>query len=71
MFCGCSNLNNLDLIVLNSFSLGVKSTIQQKDFPTINRLKKIYEEKYINYKNMEILEGEIICLKLLNYKDTS
>ena len=67
----CENtayLNNLDLIVLNSFSLGIKSTIQQKDFPSINRLKKIYEEKYINYKNEEICEGEIVCLKLLNYK---
>jgi hypothetical protein len=66
----CENtayLNNLDLIVLNSFSLGIKSTILQKDFPSINRLKKIYEEKYINYKNEEICEGEIICLKLLNY----
>ena len=31
------------------------------------KIKKIYEEKYINYKNEEICEGEIICLKLLNY----
>ena len=66
----CKNtpyLTNLDLIVLNCFSLGIKSSIQQKDFPSLNRLKNIYEEKYNNYKNEEILEGEIICLKLLNY----
>ena len=66
----CKNdpyLTNLDLIVLNCFSLGVKSVIKQKDFPSISRIKKIYEEKYNNYKNEEIYEGEIICLKLLNY----
>ena len=66
----CENtpyLSNLDLIILNCFSLGIKSIIKQKDFPSINRLKKIYEEKYINYNNEEICEGEIICLKLLNY----
>ena len=66
----CGNipyLSNLDLIILNCFSLGIKSIIKQKDFPSINRLKKIYEEKYINYNNEEICEGEIICLKLLNY----
>ena len=66
----CENtpyLTNLDLMVLNCFSLAIKAIIQQKDFPSLNRLKKIYEEKYINYKNEEIREGEIICLKLLNY----
>jgi hypothetical protein len=66
----CENtpyLSNLDLIILNCFSLGIKSIMKQKDFPSINRLKKLYEEKYINYNNEEICEGEIICLKLLNY----
>jgi len=66
----CENtpyLSNLDLIILNCFSLGIKSIVKQKDFPSINRIKKIYEEKYINYNNEEICEGEIICLKLLNY----
>jgi hypothetical protein len=66
----CGNvpyLSNLDLIVLNCFSLGAKCIIKQTSFPSINRIKKIYEEKYNNYKNEEICEGEIICLKLLNY----
>ena len=66
----CENnpyLSNLDLIILNCFSLGIKSLVKQKDFPSISRIKKIYEEKYINYNNEEICEGEIICLKLLNY----
>ena len=66
----CENtpyLSNLDLIILNCFSLGIKSLTKQKLFPSIKRIKKIYEEKYINYTNKEILEGEITCLKLLNY----
>ena len=66
----CGNvpyLSNLDLIVLNCFSLGAKCIIKQTSFPSINRIKKIYEEKYNNYKNEEIFESEIICLKLLNY----
>ena len=60
-------LTNLDIIVLNCFSLGIKSIVKQENFPSISRIKKIYEEKYIHYKNEEICEGEIICLKLLNY----
>jgi hypothetical protein len=66
----CKNnpyLTNLDLIVLICFSLGIKANIKQKDFPSIKRIKRIYEEKYNDYKNEEICEGEIICLKLLNY----
>ena len=66
----CENtphLSNLDLITLNCFSLGIKSLTKQKLFPSITRIKKIYEEKYKTYSNKEILEGEIICLKLLNY----
>ena len=66
----CENtphLSNLDLITLNCFSLGIKSLTKQKLFPSITRIKKIYEEKYKTYNNKEILEGEIICLKLLNY----
>ena len=66
----CGNvpyLTNLDLIILNCFSLGTKCITKQTSFPSINRIKKIYEEKYNNYKNEEICEGEIVCLKLLNY----
>ena len=66
----CENtphLSNLDLITLNCFSLGIKSLTKQKFFPSITRIKKIYEEKYKTYNNKEILEGEIICLKFLNY----
>ena len=66
----CENtpyLSNLDLIILNCFSLGIKSLIIQKLFPSINKIKKIYEEKFSNYSRKEIVEGEIICLKLINY----
>ena len=61
------HLSNLDLITLNCFSLGIKSLTKQKLFPSINKLKKIYEGKFINYSKKEIIEGEIICLKLLDY----
>ena len=66
----CENtqhLSNIDLVILNCFSLGIKSLTKQKLFPSINRLKKIYEEKYKTYNKKEIIEGEVICLKLLNY----
>ena len=66
----CENtphLSNLDLIILNCFTLGIKALTKQKLFPSITRVKKIYEEKYGNYSNKEILEGEIICLKMIDY----
>ena len=42
----CKNtpyLTNLDLMVLNCFSLGIKTTVKQENFPSITRIKKIYE----------------------------
>ena len=66
----CENiphLSNLDLVILNCFSLGIKSLTKQKLFPSITKLKKIYEEKYKTYTHKEILDGEIICLKLLDF----
>jgi len=60
-------LKNLDLIILCSFSLGIKSIESRNRSPSINGLKLIYPEKYILYQNSDIKLGEIICLKLLNY----
>ena len=66
--CGNTpHLSNLDLITLNCFSLCIKSLTKQKMFPSITKIKNIYQEKYNSYTNKEILEGEIVCLKLLNY----
>ena len=66
----CGNkpcLNNFDLLILCSFSLGIKSIETRNKSPSINRLKKIYQEKFYQYENDEIKIGEILCLQLLNY----
>ena len=69
----CGNkpcLNNFDLLILCSFSLAMK-TIENQNRPfTINRLKRIYPEKYYKYDNYDIKLGEIISLKLLNFNIT-
>jgi len=61
-------INNYDLLILCSFSLGIKVTVDQHKTPFITKLKNIYPEKYSSYTNNEIQKCEIICLKLLNYK---
>lgn len=51
----CGNipyLSNLDLIVLNCFSLGAKCIIKQTSFPSINRIKK-YMKKNITIIKMK------------------
>ena len=62
--------DNYDLLILCAFSLGIKSTENQKKSPSINKLKKIYSEKYSCYENEDIKLGEIICIKLLDYNIT-
>ena len=61
-------IDNYDLLILCSFSLGIKVTVDQHKTPFITKLKRIYPEKYSSYTNNEIQKCEIICLKLLNYK---
>lgn len=58
---------NLDILIFCCFYLGIKSSVNQTDNITINKLKMLYKEKYNGITNQEIKEGEIICLKLLNY----
>lgn len=60
-------LDNYDLLILCCFSLGIKSIENQLKSPSLNRLKRIYPEKYSYYENEEIKIGEIISVKLLNY----
>ena len=60
-------LNNLDLLILCSFYLGIKATERRFRTPSINGLKRIYPEKYHLYQNSDIKLGEIICIKLLDY----
>ena len=67
----CGNiayLSNFDIMILCCFYLAIKAIIKQNTIPCISKFKKIYIEKYNNYKNEEIIKAEIICLKLLKYK---
>lgn len=66
----CGNipyLSNFDMMIFCCFFLSIKTQENQKQIPSINKLKRIYEEKFSNYKKEEIIKGEIICLKLLDY----
>ena len=60
-------IDNFDLLILISFSLGIKAVVDQHKTPFITKLKRIYSEKYSSYNNKEISLCEIICLKLLDY----
>lgn len=60
-------IDNYDLLILSSFSLGIKSSVDQHKMPFITKLKKIYPEKFLFYSNEKIQECEIICMKLLDY----
>ena len=67
----CGNipyLSNFDLMIFCCFYLGVKVIIKQNKVPGLTKFKKIYSEKYSDYKNEEIVKAEIICIKLLKYK---
>ena len=60
-------INNLDLIILNCFTLGIKSITRQELHPSIKKLKNCCYQKYMNYPREQICKGEINCLKLLDY----
>ena len=66
----CGNnpyLSNFDIMILCCFGISIKSLENQKQIPPISKLKTIYEEKYLEYSNIELVKAEIICLKLINY----
>ena len=60
-------IDNYDLLILSSFSLGIKVSVDQYKSPKTTKLKYIYSEKYSFYTNEEIQKCEIICLKILDY----
>ena len=67
----CGNipyLSNFDIMILCCFNLSIKAIEKQNNVPCLNKLKKIYKEKFISYQKEEIVKVELICLKLLNYK---
>ena len=67
----CGNIpymSNFDIMILCCFNLSIKVIENQKNIPCLNKLKKIYKEKYTNYQKEDIVKVELICIKLLNYK---
>ena len=67
--CGnIPHLSNFDIMILCCFNLSIKVIENQKNTPCLNKLKKIYKEKFLNYQKEEIVKVELICIKLLNYK---
>ena len=60
-------IDNYDLLILSSFSLGIKVSVDQHKTPFITKLKNIYPQKFSTYTNKKIQECEIICIKLLDY----
>lgn len=60
-------IDNYDLLIFSSFSLGIKASVDQHKTPFITILKNIYRKKYSSYSNIIIQECEIICMKLLDY----
>ena len=60
-------IDNYDLLIFSSFSLGIKASVDQHKTPFITILKNIYGKKYSSYSNIIIQECEIICMKLLDY----
>lgn len=67
-FCeNTAHLSNFDLLILNCFSLGLKSMTKQKQFLSISKLKSIYDSKYEQYKKIDIITSEIVCIKVIGY----
>ena len=67
----CGNnpcLTNFDIMIFCCFEISIKSLENQTQIPPMSKLKTIYDEKYLEYSNTELVKGEIICLKLINYK---
>ena len=60
-------IDNFDLLILSSFSLGIKVSVDQHKTPFITKLKNIYSQKFRFYPNQKIQECEVICMKLLDY----
>ena len=66
--CGNNNIiKDIDLMILTIFFISIKSIGRQITMITIEELKKLNSNKYSRYKNEEIVEMEILCLKLLKY----
>lgn len=66
-FKNISYIDNYDLLILCSFLLGIKVSINQYNPPFITEVKRKYSDKYSSYSNEEIQKCELICMKHLDY----
>ena len=66
--CGNKDvIKDINLMILTVFYLSVKCIGTQYTMINIEQLKKLLPNRFSQYKNQEILEMEILCLKLLRY----
>ena len=66
--CGNKDvIKDINLMILTIFYLSVKCIGTQYTMINIEQLKKLLPNRFSQYKNQEILEMEILCLKLLRY----
>ena len=66
--CGNDNIiKDIDLMILTTFFISIKAICTQISLITIEQLKKL-NNKFSHYKNEEIVQMEILCLKILKYK---
>ena len=66
--CGNKDIiKDINLMILTAFYLSVKCIGIQFTMINIEQLKKLIPNKFSQYKNNEIIEMEILCLKLLKY----
>ena len=66
--CGNKDvIKDINLMILTIFYLSVKCIGTQYTMINIEQLKKLLPNRFSHYKNQEILEMEILCLKLLRY----
>ena len=65
--CGNEDIiKDINLMILTSFFISIKSIGRQINLITIEQLKKLNNE-FLKYKNEQIVNMEILCIKLLKY----
>ena len=66
--CGNDDIiKDINLMILTTFFISIKAIGTQITLITIEQLKKL-NNKFSHYKNEEIVQMEILCLKILKYK---
>lgn len=66
----CGNtlyFKDIDLLIICCFYIGVKVSVNQKNFLSLTKLKSLFDTEKLSYSDEDIRNGEILCLKLLKY----